>query len=243
MLLDDYAAVLTATIERIRSTQRDKILLAAGFVKNVIQNDGLIYVFGCGHSHMLAEETFYRAGGLACVAPVFNEPLMLHQSASESSRLEKKDGYYRNISQAENLTGKDMLICVSSSGINAVPVEFASAVREGGIPVVGIASDHYLSQAPHNAVGKHLQDVCDVCIDNAVPHGDACLQPEGLPVKMTPVSTVASTYIINSILAEGTEFALKEGLNVPVYLSGNIPGGAEYNQSLIERYQKRIHCL
>ena len=124
MLLDDYAAVLTATIERIRSTQRDKILLAAGFVKNVIQNDGLIYVFGCGHSHMLAEETFYRAGGLACVAPVFNEPLMLHQSASESSRLEKKDGYYRNISQAENLTGKDMLICVSSSGINAVPVEF-----------------------------------------------------------------------------------------------------------------------
>ena len=243
MLLDDYAAVLTATIEQIRSTQRNKILIAAEFVKHVIQEDGLVYVFGCGHSHMLAEETFYRAGGLACVAPVFNEALMLHQSASESSSLEKKDGYYRNISQLENFTRKDMLICVSSSGINAVPVEFASAVRERGIPVVGIASDNYLSQVPHNVVGKHLQDVCDVCIDNSVPHGDACLQPEGLPIKMTPVSTVASTYIINSILAEGTESALKEGLAVPVYLSGNIPGGAEYNQSLIERYQKRIKCL
>ena len=65
MLLDDYAAVLTATIEQIRSTQRDKILIAAEYVKHVIQEDGLVYVFGCGHSHMLAEETFYRAGGLA----------------------------------------------------------------------------------------------------------------------------------------------------------------------------------
>ena len=130
-----------------------------------------------------------------------------------------------------------------SSGINAVPVEFASSIREKGIPVVGISSDNYLSQAPHNTASKHLQEVCDVCIDNAVPHGDACLQPEGLPIKMTPVSTVASTYIINSILAEGTQMALNEGICVPIYLSGNIPGGAEYNQSLIERYQKRIKCL
>lgn len=243
MLLDDYAAILTATIELIRTSQRDKILSAAQFVKNTIEKDGLIYVFGCGHSHILAEETFYRAGGLACVAPIFDEPLMLHQSASESSRLEKKDGYFKSISQADSLTEKDMLICVSSSGINSVPVEFASSIREKGIPVVGISSDNYLSQAPHNTASKHLQEVCDVCIDNAVPHGDACLQPEGLPIKMTPVSTVASTYIINSILAEGTQMALNEGICVPIYLSGNIPGGAEYNQSLIERYRKRIKCL
>ena len=113
MLLDDYAAILTATIELIRTSQRDKILSAAQFVKNTIEKDGLIYVFGCGHSHILAEETFYRAGGLACVAPIFDEPLMLHQSASESSRLEKKDGYFKSISQADSLTEKDMLICSS----------------------------------------------------------------------------------------------------------------------------------
>ena len=88
MLLDDYAAVLTATIEFIRTSQRDKILASAQFVKSTLERDGLIYVFGCGHSHILAEETFYRAGGLACVAPIFDETLMLHQSASESSRLE-----------------------------------------------------------------------------------------------------------------------------------------------------------
>ena len=128
MLLDTYAAVLEETIEKIRTTQREKILQAAEKVKKVIADDGLIYVFGCGHSHILAEETFYRAGGLACVAPVFCEPLMLHESASFSSKLEKKDGYFGEILQTLQLTEKDLLICVSSSGVNAVPVEFADAV-------------------------------------------------------------------------------------------------------------------
>ena len=243
MLMDDYAAVLHSVIETICDTQREEILKAAEIVKRVIANDGLIYVFGCGHSHMLAEESFYRAGGLACVAPVFCEPLMLHESAFLSSRLEKTDGYYEMVLKAEKIGTGNALICVSTSGINSVPIEYAAAVRETGVPVIGIASDAYLSQKPHNPLGKHLREVCDVCIDNAVPHGDACLQPEGLPIKMTPVSTIASTYIINSILAEGTRMALDEGVSVPVYMSGNIPGGVEYNKALIEKYKERIRCL
>ncbi len=243
MLIDDYAVILKETIETIRETQREKILQAAILVKEVIQKDGLIYVFGCGHSHMIAEETFYRAGGLACVAPVFCEPLMLHESAYLSSRLEKADGYYETLLRSVRFSEKDMLICVSSSGVNAVPVEYAAAVKRMGIPVVGVASDEYLEQDAHNQLGKHLQDVCSICINNVVPHGDACLHPDGLPVKMTPVSTVASVFIVNSILAEGTQLALKDGLEVPVYMSGNIPGGAEYNKALVWKYRERIHCL
>ena len=128
MLIDDYAVILKETIDTIRETQREKILQAAILVKEVIQKDGLIYVFGCGHSHMIAEETFYRAGGLACVAPVFCEPLMLHESAYLSSRLEKADGYYETLLRSVRFSEKDMLICVSSSGVNAVPVEYAAAV-------------------------------------------------------------------------------------------------------------------
>ena len=101
MLMDDYASVLHSVIGTICDTQREKILKAAEIVKRVIANDGLIYIFGCGHSHMLAEESFYRAGGLACVAPVFCESLMLHESAFLSSRLEKTDGYYEMVLNAE----------------------------------------------------------------------------------------------------------------------------------------------
>ena len=67
MLTDDYASVLEKTIENIRLGQRQQILASAESISNVMLADGLIYVFGCGHSHILAEETFYRAGGLACV--------------------------------------------------------------------------------------------------------------------------------------------------------------------------------
>lgn len=243
MLLDQYADILTSAIYQIRDTQREKVLQAAGLVSRTLCADGLIYVFGCGHSHLLAEETFYRAGGLACVHPIVNEPLMLHESASHSSHLEKEKGMAESVLAPYTLTDKDTLICASTSGINGVPVEVAAEARRRGVKVIGIASDAYLDQAPRNLHNAHLQQVCDVCIDNAVPHGDACLQPEGLPVKMTPVSTVTGAFIINSILAEATQLALEEGCQVPVYLSGNVPGGAEFNESLIQRYKPRIHCL
>lgn len=243
MHIDDYAEILCSTIEWIRTEQRDRIFAASKIVKDVIKKDGLIYIFGCGHSGILSEETFYRAGGLACVRPVFYEPLMLHESASESSRLEKQADYFEKAFSGLGFTDADALICMSSSGVNSVPVQFADAARRKGVPVIGISSDAYLSQEPHNPLGKHLQEVCDVCIDNHVPHGDACLSPGGLPVKMTPVSSVAGAFIVNSILVEATQKALDEGLEVPVYMSGNIPGGAEYNRALIERYKARIPNL
>ena len=92
MLMDQYAEYICSAIQSIRQQQRDKILQAAQMVKKTLVQNGLIYSFGCGHSHILAEEAFYRAGGLANVVPVFYEPLMLHKGAAESSRLEKQPG-------------------------------------------------------------------------------------------------------------------------------------------------------
>ena len=124
-----------------------------------------------------------------------------------------------------------------------MPVEFARLSKEKGIPVVVITSSAYFGQKPKNPLGEHLYKQGDVWIDNMAPHGDACLDIEGLKVPMTPVSTVTGAFIINSILAEATEMATAEGIDVPVYLSGNIPGGAEYNKALIERYSSRIKPL
>lgn len=243
MLMDEYARILTSTLEEITRTQKDAIVRAAALVKETLVADGLIYVFGCGHSHMLAEETFYRAGGLACVCPVFEEPLMLHESASESSRLEKQAGLAQTVLEKIRFRKEDILLCVSTSGVNAVPVEFAAGARARGVKVIGVSSGAYRAQKAFNPLGAHLCDVCDVCVDNLAPHGDACLQPEGLETRMTPVSTILSVFIVNSILAEATQLALREGVAVPVYKSGNIPGGAEYNRALIARYAPRIACL
>ena len=222
---------------------REKILQAAQIVSKTIGEDGLIDVFGCGHSHLLAEETFYRAGGLACVQPIVNEPLMLHESASRSSFLEKQTGLAEEILEPYALTSRDVLFVASTSGVNGVPVEVAAEAKRRGVTVLGIASDAYLDIPPRNKHNAHLQQVCDLYIDNAVPQGDACLQPRGLDIKMTPVSTVAGAYILHSILAEATQLALDAGCKVPVYLSGNVPGGNQYNEQTIARYKSRIACL
>ena len=243
MLLDQYASILTQAITDIRQNQRDKILQAAQLVRSVLAADGLIYVFGCGHSHILSEETFYRAGGLACVAPILYPPLMLHEGAAESSRLEKEPGLAAEVLKHYTITPRDILFCLSTSGINAVPIELAEAVRAQGVPTVAICSSAYFSQPSRCPNGKHLYEVADLWLDNLAPHGDASLLPMGSPIKTTPVSTVTGAFLLNAILAEATELALKEGVDVPIYISGNIPGGAERNAALIRRFQSRIRHL
>lgn len=243
MLFDQYANDIIDAIHTVRREESSKLLQAAEMVKDVLARDGLIYVFGCGHSHILSEETFYRAGGLACMAPILYPPLMLHEGAVESSRLERHPGLAKKVLEKYPITQKDMLFCLSTSGINPVPVELAEAVRSQGIPTVAICSSAYFNQESRCADGKHLYEVCDLWIDNKAPHGDACLLPEGSSIKTTPLSTITGAYILNSILAEGTQLALAQGVDVPIYLSGNIPGGAERNQALIDRFTPRIRHL
>lgn len=243
MLIDQYASHITQAIHSICQNEREKISLAAQMVRAVLSQDGLIYVFGCGHSHILSEETFYRAGGLACVSPILYPPLMLHEGAAESSHLEKQPGLAAEVLKNYHLTKKDMLFCLSTSGINAVPVELANAVRTQGIPTVAICSSSYFDQPARSVDGKHLFEVADLWIDNKAPHGDACLAPQGAAVKTSPISTITGAFILNSILAEGIELALVDGVDVPIYLSGNIPDGAERNKALIDRFQPRIPHL
>ena len=243
MILDEYAKVITDSINKICTTQRTAIIKAAELVANVILNDGIIYIFGCGHSGILTCEGFYRAGGLACVAPIFIEPLMLHESASESSILEKEPGYAATFTNQYHFESRDLLICCSTSDKNAVPVEYAKYVSDLGIPTIGISSSSYYKCAVVNECGKHLHEVCTLAIDNAAPFGDACILPGENAEKMSPLSSITGVYILNSILAEATRIALETGFDVPIYKSGNIPGGAEWNSALIAKYQKRIKSL
>ena len=243
MLLDQYADKLTAVISDIRNTQRENILAAARLAADTICHDGIVHVFGCGHSHILAEEVFYRAGGLACVAPIVYEPLMLHESATGSGKLEKTQGLADKVLEGVEFGPQDLLVVISTSGVNGVPVEVAAEARSRGVTVIGISSGAYGEIAPRNLHGLHLSEAVDLSIDNRVPYGDACLQPQGLPIKMTPVSTVAGTYILHSILSEAVQLCLEAGYQPPVFISGNIPGSSEHNQVLFDRYTPRIKCM
>ncbi len=237
---DIYYKALTETLDKIHNTQGDAIAETAKHVAETIINDGIIYVFGCGHSHLIAGDAFYRAGGLANVCAMLDTDLMLHNGAAKSSAFERMEGLSKHIFKRYAPTPKDTLIVVSTSGINSVPIEMAMLGREKGVFTAAICSSSYFGKVSRHSSGKLLYQCADVYLDNCVPSGDAVVDVDG--IKMGAVSTAASSLLLNSVLAEAAGIASKT-VKPPIYKSGNVEGGAEYNEALIERYTPRIKHL
>ncbi len=87
-----YMAAVRDVLDVIAAQEAAQVQAAAAAVVLALQADRMIYIFGTGHSHMLAEEGHYRAGGLAPVCPVLFSALMLHEGAVASTQLERTSG-------------------------------------------------------------------------------------------------------------------------------------------------------
>ncbi|MFC7441465.1 SIS domain-containing protein [Laceyella putida] len=217
---------------------------AARLIADAIQQEGIVHLFGCGHSHLLAEDVFYRAGGLVPIHPIFIEELMLHKGAVRSSQLERQHGLAKTFMAEQPIQPGDVMIVISTSGINPVPIEAALLAGEKGAKVIGLTSLAYADGVPsrHNS-GKHLSEVVDLVLNNHVDQGDALLSHGQVPAKFGPSSTILGSFILQSVLVEAVERLVEAGVEVPVFRSGNIPGADEYNQGLIEKYAKKIPIL
>lgn len=239
MLYQKYLEEVGGVLSRVAESQRESIAEAARVIADRMERDGMLYVFGCGHSHLVGEDLFYRAGGSAAVCAMLDSDLMLHGGAVKSSCYERMPGLAKPIFERYGLTQRDVLMVSSTSGINSVPVEMAICAREKGIPVIAIVSMAYALDESRHPDGRKLHDVADIVLDNGVCHGDAAVAIEGSDMRVGPVSTISSCMIAQSILVQVNEFLWEDGVTPPVYVSGNIPGGAERNQALIHRYLSR----
>ena len=221
---------------RIEAEEANALSSASDAVAEVICRDGLVHVFGCGHSHLAALDTFYRAGGLACVSPLLDEDLMLHDGAAKSSRMEKMPGIAREaFRRAAVDSAKDLLVVISASGKNAAPVEMLRTAKAACVKTVAISSSAYTSH------GGVMLAEADIAIDCKVPYGDAVIEVG--TGKMGGLSTYASLFILNSVLIEGAKKALARGVTPPIYTSGNVEGGMARNVALEERYFGRVKRL
>lgn len=88
-----------------------------------------IFLFGTGHSHLIPEEAFYRAGGLDAAVPIFAPSLMLHEDPERSSELERQAGLAEPLLAPYEPEPGEMLFVFSNSGVNQLPVEMALAAR------------------------------------------------------------------------------------------------------------------
>ena len=233
--MSEYLTKIVENLNRIETEESEKLQQVSQMVADTIVNDGLIFVFGCGHSHFPGLDAFYRAGGLANVSPMLDTDLMLHNGAAKSSRMEKMSGISSEIFRRYVPSQKDMIFIFSASGKNQVPVEMADAARAAGVRSVGISSSAYFDR------GGRLHEHVDVAIDCKVPYGDACIDVGD--AKMGGLSTSAACFILNTCLINGAKLALANGVKPPIYLSGNIEGGRDHNVVLENMYLGRVKHL
>ena len=231
----EYLDQITSILNRIEDEDPAALAVASDAVADVICGDGLVYVFGCGHSHLVALDTFYRAGGLACVSAMLDEDLMLHDGAAKSSRMEKMPGVGAEVYRRHAVKPGDLVVVISASGKNAAPVEVLRAAKAAGVKTVAISSSAY---RPHGGV---LLDEADIGIDSKVAYGDAVI-PVG-DATMGGMSTFAGLFILNSMLIEGARKARERGVEPPIYRSGNVEGGTAMNALLEAKYFGRIKRL
>lgn len=243
-MIQSYFNKITELQTLVMDNEKKNMEEAAKVIAKKINKDGIVQVFGCGHSHILAEEVFFRAGSLACIKPILHEPLMLHEGAVLSAQLEKRNGYAKEFIQNEDIRADDVVIVISTSGRNPVPIDVAICAKEKGAFVIGITSKKYAkSQASLHETGKYLHDFVDLVIDNHAYVGDAVLEHPFVRTSFSPTSTVIGSFILHALFAECIVEVSKYKIDPPVFMSGNIDGSSQYNLSLVEKYKKRIPKL
>jgi len=243
MIVEKYTHEVIAALSSILETEEDGINKAGGIMADTLQQNGMIYAFGCGHSHMISEELFYRAGGLAAVCPIFETSTMLHEGAATSSQIERMSGYAQYVIDRYPIHDGDCFLVASNSGINPFPIEMAQSAKAKGAKVIGISSSQYKEKPSRHKDGLHLPDVCDLSIDNHVPMGDATIEVCSDGSKAGPLSSMAILFIADSIVLSACDQLRKRGIEPQVYHSGNCPGSDEYNAHLIQQFRPRIKHL
>ena len=229
---DQLAAAAKANAEQVSA--------AAGLLLGVIRADALVFTAGAGHSLAAVAETFYRAGGLACVYPLYHPELLPLHGAQQSTRTERRSGLAEEV-LAERAPGPDdVLVVFSTSGVNPYPVELAAGARRRGAAVIAVTSRACVAAAPRRSATTLVEEGT-VVLDSLVIPGDASY-PASAP-RTGPLSTVVNAFLWNLILAEVYDRGTAEGLDIPLWRSSNVEGGDAANAALLAKYEPRVPAL
>ena len=239
----EYFRRLYDIIEDMLGSQSPKIEAVATMMAESIAEGGIVHLFGSGHSHMVAEEVFHRAGSLMPLNPMLDPNLTLFGMVN-ATLLERTSGYARVVIGTHDIREGEVVIVASNSGVNPVPIEAVLEARSRGAKTIAITSDMHYADAPsRHESGQRLADVADITIDTRVPRGDAMVAIPGVEFPVGGISSVVGTALINAIVVETTHQLHLRGVTPPVIPTMNLPGGDERMEELVREYGKRLPLL
>src|SRR4051812_26814724 len=228
-----YFDAVRDSLAAIEATQRPPIERAAAVCADAMAADGLVHVFGSGHSRIIVEELWPRYGSYPGFHPIVELSLTAyHQVVGANGQrqamfLENVPGLAAQILRNFSLRPHDALIAVSSGGTSVVTVEFAELCRQQGLTVIAITGlEHSRRSAAKAPNGKRLFEVADVVLDTCTPVGDAAVRLPGLDAPVGPTTTVAGAFIANAVKVRTAELLLERNI-VPKVLPSPLVVGAE----------------
>lgn len=229
-----YQSVLSC-LEKIDS-QKETIKQAAKLMSDAQKNGHALYAIGTGHSHMIAEEVYARAGGFAKIYPIIEVEMTLITDPMKSTYIERESSYANVIESLYPVKENDVLIAVSNSGRNPFIIEYVQRMRSKGVKIIVITSMIHTSQVDsRHESGLKLFELGDLVLDNAAPYNDASIEITEDKV-MGPVSTIAGTFIIQNLVGEMVTNLVSDGVDAPVFKSSNADHADEYNKQLFNKY-------
>jgi uncharacterized phosphosugar-binding protein len=237
----------------VLNEQRAALDRAAALCTQAIASEGLVHLFGCGHSRMMCEEMTPRQGCYVGWHTIVELGLTFHNlivganGLRQSLHLEKTLGYAEQILRNFAFGPKDVLIVISTSGIREVIIEMAEGAKQRGLSVIALLSKAHCVQAkPAHPSGKKLMDVADVVLDNGAPLGDSLLAIEGCKNKTGPFSTLGGALVMNMLRCEVAQRLMDRGIE-PVFLPSHQFVGSRSVEEQLEyfyaQYAKRVAPL
>lgn len=224
-------------MNEFNQTQIETLEQIAKEIVERIKMGGRFFVFGTGHSHMVGEEFYARAGGLACIQLIAPMELTLGEHPLKSTQIERISEYANVIMMQYGFKENDCILISSNSGRNAMPIELAILCKEIGMKTFAFTNlKHSMSVTSRHVSKQKLYQVCDYTIDNYGVIGDAMVSMDGVKGKMGASSSIIGMYMAQVLSTLLAKQLVKEKIEPPVFLSANVDDGDAWNQQIMEKY-------
>jgi uncharacterized phosphosugar-binding protein len=235
-----WLTAASAVLDELGSTQADAMETASQWCAEAIAADGLVHLFGTGHSRIPVEEMFPRYGSYPGFHPIVELSMTFHTQVvgangqRQAMFIERTSGLAEVILSNFTFGRQDVMMVFSAGGTTAVPVEFARGARARGLRVIAVTAVRESLSAPVDpVVGSRLMDEADLVIDLCTPEADALCPIEGLDTPVGPASTIAAVAVVNSIKVRTAELLVARGAMPPVLTRASVVG-AERSDDLFD---------
>lgn len=224
-----YISRLAKIAEETAATNESAFEAAATALSDSLSKEGLVHLFGSGHSVLPCQETFPRYGSYVGFNPLTDPRVMWHNvlgagGVRELLWLERTENYAEKFLDHQPLNPGDSIVIFGHSGRNSSGIDTALYAKKRGLTVVAITAKQNLDKPATHSSGKRLADAADIVIDTGAPIEDAIVQVKGWSRPVSGSSTVLAMMMMHELVSRTAVKLADKGIELPTFASPTIAG-------------------